>query len=75
MPLEIFGIYGKMKKNIETKVNMTGDILRFFCIENAESIIACGWYNQRYCLKTCKFYKKKQEEIKEAINKTKYWNR
>ena len=60
-------------KNIETKVS--GEVLRFFCIENANSIVACAWYNTKYCLKNCKFYNKKQEEIKQALDKTKYWTR
>jgi len=59
------------KKNIETKILPSGDALRFFCVENKDNIVACGWYDTKYCLGTCKFYEKKQEEIKDA----KYLNR
>ncbi len=65
------------KKNIETKVgkdkqfrnliNPSGDVLRYFCIENSNTIVACDWYNTKYCLKTCKFYNK----MENAKNSTK----
>ena len=46
-------------KNIETKVEAEDyKILSFFCIDNADNIVGCGWYNSKYCAKSCKFYKK-----------------
>ena len=49
------------KQNIETKVS--GDTLRFFCVENADNIVGCDWYDTKYCLKSCKFYYQSQREI------------
>jgi len=33
--------------------------LEFFCRANGKSIISCGWYNTKHCLRACKFYAKK----------------
>ncbi len=62
-------------KNIETKVEPTENALRFFCVENAEQIVACGWYESKYCLKSCKFYENQQQAHVEKVNQAKFWNR
>ena len=64
------------KKSIDKKVEsfITGDILRWFCVENANNIVGCDWYKTHFCLKNCKFYNDKEEEIKDAIKRTKYWS-
>ncbi len=49
-----------MKKNIEAKI--TQDTLEFFCIQNSNNIVACGWYESNYCMKSCKFYNNKIKE-------------
>ena len=51
------------KNNLEIKVLPSGDVLRFFCIQNAQNIIACEWYDTKYCLKTCKFYEGMENEV------------
>ena len=56
------------KKTIETKVNLSGDVLRFFCIENKDHIVGCNWYDTKYCLKTCRFYKNKQDGADNSTN-------
>ena len=62
------------KKSIETKVGPSSDALSLFCIDNAENIVGCGWYDTKYCQKTCKFYKQKQGEEEQALKQAKYWN-
>ncbi len=56
-----------MKKNIETKI--TSDTLEFFCVQNANNIVGCGWYDTKHCMKNCKFYNNK---VKEIIAKSDY---
>ncbi len=55
-------------KTIETKVlgNTSGDVLRWFCMENAEHIVGCGWYKSKLCLKNCKFYNNQVAKETEA---------
>jgi len=60
-------------KSIETKVS--GDTLRFFCVENADNIVGCDWYDTKYCLKSCKFYNDQKTLMAKAIEKVKYWIR
>ena len=66
-----------MSKTIETivRLNNTENALKFFCIDNAEHIVGCGWYKSHMCMESCKFYKTKQTEEKQVIEKAKYWNR
>jgi len=54
------------KKTIEIKVNPSGDVLRFFCIKNKDSIVGCDWYKTKYCHKTCKFYDEQVAKETEA---------
>ena len=48
-------------KTIEVKVDTPrdakSDILEYFCINNSENIVGCGWYRTDFCLKNCKFYR------------------
>jgi len=62
------------KKTIETKVGPDENALKVFCIDNADHIVGCGWYKTHRCMENCKFYKTKQEEEKQVIDKSKYWN-
>ena len=65
-----------MKKQLEQRMTIPdGEVLRFFCIENKDSIIGCGWHQTVYCLKTCKFYKTHEQEFENKINEAKYGNR
>lgn len=45
------------------------EALRTFCIDNADSIIGCGWYNTRHCLKNCKFYHQTMEKYAKKKNR------
>lgn len=47
------------KKTIEAKVDpsINDEVLKWFCIDQKDTIIGCGWYKTMYCHRTCKFYK------------------
>lgn len=58
------------KKTIEAKVD--SNLLKFFCVTNKNHIVGCGWYDSKYCMKSCKFYEKTR---KGQIDDAKNWNR
>ena len=62
-------------KDVPDEANTPMDVLRFFCIENKENIVACGWYKTKFCLESCKFYNQKIKNHNEAVDEVKYWNR
>ena len=60
-----------MAKQLEDRMVIpNADVLRFFCVENKDSIIGCAWYDTKYCLKNCKFYNQ-QKESAETSTKVK----